>query len=161
MGCPAFGTLWAEAFPSSGMGSEDVSRALQFHGQTAPSGMGIGAAVVWEDTGLFAVASGRPPVMALNGSEPLAMTAVGGTSLWYRLETVERGRLHLFRFGVDGEWGPGGDVVGYTQHSYEPPNTRRGTISERRTVSSEIYPGATTEYWLYVNHGIDEERERR
>jgi enterochelin esterase-like enzyme len=25
-------------------------------------------------------------------------------------------------------------------------------------VASEIYPGATTSYWLYVNHGIDEAR---
>ena len=87
----------------------------------------------------------------------MAMTPVPGTPYWFTLETLEHGRLHGVRYAV-GAWSREGDVIGYNPHSYELPDVRRGTISEERTVSSRIYPGATTSYWMYVNHGIDEVR---
>jgi len=86
------------------------------------------------------------------------MAAIPATSYWFRVETIEPGRLHLYRYRIDGEWGPGGDVAGYNCQSYELPGVRPGTMSERRVVSSWVYPGATTEYWLYANHGLDEVR---
>src|SRR5439155_20469090 len=73
-------------------------------------------------------------------------------------ETLEQGRLHSFRYLLDGECSGTHDVAGYNPLSYELPDVRGGTISERRSVASEIYPGATTPYSLYVNHGIDEVR---
>jgi enterochelin esterase family protein len=86
------------------------------------------------------------------------MAAVPGTPYWFRVEPIARGRVHLFRFGIDGSWGPLGDVAGYAEQSYEQPGVPRGTLSDARTVRSEVYPGATTGYWVYVNHGIDEVR---
>jgi enterochelin esterase family protein len=86
------------------------------------------------------------------------MSQVSGTTYWFRLEPIARGTLHTYRFGVDGRWAPGGDLAGYTSTSYELPHVRPGTLSERHTISSRAYPGAETDYWIYANHGIDEDR---
>ena len=52
----------------------------------------------------------------------------------------------------------GREVAGFTELSRELPDVTPGSLSEEREVSSAIYPGATTGYWVYVNHGIDEVR---
>ena len=69
--------------------------------------------------GLFAVRSDRPPSLWLDGGEALSMAGVPGTSFWFRVEPVEQGRLHTFRFGVDGKCGVGADFAGYTERSYD------------------------------------------
>jgi enterochelin esterase family protein len=86
------------------------------------------------------------------------MSPVPGTPYWLRLERLEPGRLHSYRYLVDGDWSAPADIAGYTELSYELPDVPRGTLSEGRTVSSRIYSGAVTRYWLYANHGIDEAR---
>ncbi len=147
----------AEAFPLLSLSPADAAAMREFHGELAPLGMGWFGATVWHDTGVFAVSSDRPPVVSVDGCEPLAMTAVAGTPYWVALAPVEPGRLHLFRFGVNGDWAPPVDVAGYNSPSYDT-GAPRGTLSERRTVASDVYPGATTEYWCYANPGIDERR---
>jgi enterochelin esterase family protein len=113
---------------------------------------------VWHDTGLFAISTAKPPALSLDGAEALPMTGLPGTPFWFRLEPLEQGRLHSFRYLVDGQWSDTHDVAGYNPLSYELPDVKRGRLSEGRTVPSRIYPGATTRYWLYVNHGVDEAR---
>ena len=115
---------------------------------------------MWHDTCLFSISSPQPPTLSIDRGNPMAMTPVPGTPYWFTLATLEPGRLHSAKYTV-GEWFREIDAVGYNPYSYELPDVRRGTLSERRTVSSQIYPGATTEYWLYVNHGIDEAKARR
>jgi enterochelin esterase family protein len=86
------------------------------------------------------------------------MAPVPGTTYWLRLERIEPGSLHTYRYRVGGEWGQGGDVAGYTARSYELPDATRGTLSDERVVRSRIYRDAITKYRLYANHGIDETR---
>lgn len=88
----------------------------------------------------------------------MPMQAIRGTRYWMRLEHVTAGELHSCRFGISGSWGPGLDFPGYTDQSYELAGVRPGEIVASRTVHSEIYPNASTNYWLYANAGIDEGR---
>jgi enterochelin esterase family protein len=157
-GAAEAGTLLAKSFPGLEASAEEVARMRELLGQSSPVGLGMGGVAVWHDAALFAVSSTRLPMLSVDDGGPLPMTRVPGTSHWFRVETIEPGLLHSFRYGVDGEWAPDEDVAGYNQYSYELPDVAHGTISEKRTVSSEIYPGATTDYWLYINHGIDEVR---
>jgi hypothetical protein len=148
-GAPELGELLSRSFPA--LDTPDWATAIAFHGHTAPEGLGAGAAIMWQETALFAVSAQRPPTVSIDGGEDLAMESVPGTSYWIRLEPLATGHIHLHRFGIDGVYGPGSDLAGYNATSYELPAAARGTLSERRLVSSEIYPGATTEYWLYVS----------
>ena len=142
-------------------GTADLATRLEDcyqDGVPSPDGLAFAAPLVWHGTALFAVSSPELPSLSIDGGEPLAMTAVPGTPYWVRLAPVEQGRLHGFRYRVGGEWLSEQDVAGFNPLSYELPDVKRGTISERRTVASRIYPEATTAYWLYVNAGIDTAR---
>jgi enterochelin esterase-like enzyme len=157
-GEPDLHTRLAKALPGWDLAPELVSRARAFHGEPSPEGLGGGMVAVWHDTGLFVVLSERPPMLSVDNREPVAMDALADGRYWYRVEQLDPGRLHLFRYRVDGEWAPGDDVAGYNPLSYELPGAPRGSLSDEWLVSSEIYPGATTGYRLYVNHGVDERR---
>jgi enterochelin esterase family protein len=150
--------LLIERFPQLQVPPADLPRQLAFHGHRSPAGLGAGGVAVWHDLAVFAVSSTQPPQLSVDGGDGVAMTPVSGTSLWVTVQRVAPGQLHLFRYGLDGEWGPGGDFAGYQPLSYPLADAPRGAVSDRRVVSSEIYPGATTEYWLYVSHGVDEQR---
>ena len=145
-------------FPSLAASVEYVAQGREFHGHPSPAGLGGSGVAVWHETAVFAVSSVRPPMLSIDGADPLPMTAIPGTPRWFRLATIEPGLLRTFRYRVADEWGPSSDVAGYTPSSYENPDVRAGVLSEKRVVHSEVYPGATTDYWLYVNDGIDEKR---
>jgi enterochelin esterase family protein len=145
-------------FPELAAEPGPVAAMRAFHGHASPPDLGSSITAVWDDACLFVVNAGRRPVLELDGAGAQPLDAVPGTPYWFRVEPVERGRVHLFRFGIDGSWGPLGDLAGYAEQSYEQPGVARGTLSEARTVESHVYPGATTQYWVYANHGIDEQR---
>src|SRR5262245_15271469 len=130
----------------------------RFGGNVPPLGGPVGGASVWHDGVLFAVSSERPPALSLDGGTASAMSPVPDSAYWFALDTVERGRLRSFRYVVDDEWTQPYDLAGYNPLSYELPDVRRGTMTDERTVPSRIYPEASTPYWLYVNHGVDEVR---
>ena len=141
-------------------GAADLATRLEERyavGEPGLPGWDQGKATLWHDTGLFSISSPQPPTLSIDRGEPMAMTAIAGTPYWFKVATLEEGRLHFARYTV-GEWSREIDVAGYNAYSYDLPDVRRGTLSERHTVASRIYPGATTAYWLYVNHGIDEVR---
>jgi enterochelin esterase-like enzyme len=115
-------------------------------------------AAVWHDEALFAVTSEQAVEVSVDGGAPQPMTPVAGTTYWVRLETVERGRTHAYRYHAGGEVMGAGDVAGYGSDSYERSGRRRGTLSARQTVVSELYPDATTAFWVYANPGVDRNR---
>jgi enterochelin esterase-like enzyme len=117
-----------------------------------------GNALVSDGCALIALSSERAPAISLAGSDPVPMSAVPGTPYWFTLAPVEEGTVLSYKLVVDGEWTRGRDVPGYTELSRDLPDVVAGTLSEQRTVSSRIYAGATTKYWVYANHGIDEVR---
>jgi enterochelin esterase family protein len=142
-------------------GEVDIGPQLEscFAGTVPGPLMGYwGHVLSWNGTALIAVASEQPTAIALDGADPVPMTSVPGTSYWFKLDLVEEGRVRSYKLVVDGEWTDGREFPGYLPLSHELPDVRPGTISEKRTVKSRIYPGATTEYWVYANHGIDEEQ---
>jgi enterochelin esterase-like enzyme len=155
-GSDAFASLLAERLPV--LSDVELAAMRAFHGHPSPRGVGDCAVAVWEETCLIAVLSERAPVLSLDGADPSPMTRVAGTSYWFSIQAIETGALHRLRYGSDGEWAPGVDFAGYGPRSYELPNAKHGTLLERRTIASEVYPGATTNYWIYVNAGIDEKR---
>src|SRR5262249_22089530 len=146
---------------SAQAGELDIGPRLEacFAGTVPGPAMGYwGQVLSWKGTALIAVASEPPPLIALDGGDPVPMTAVPGTPYWFKLEHVEEGRVRSYKLVVDGVWADGREFPGYLPLSHELPDVRPGTMSEKRTVESRIYPGATTEYWVYANHGIDEVR---
>ena len=157
-GAPDLAARLSRILPGWDVDPELLARARAFHGERSPAGLGGGVVAVWQGTGVFVVSCERLPMLAMDDDEPAPMTALAGGHHWYRAEPLEPGRLHRFRYRVDDEWAPGDDVAGYNPLSYELPGTRHGSLSEKRLVRSDVYPGATTEYWLYANDGIDETR---
>lgn len=117
---------------------------------------GRDGAAVWGQDFLFAVESETPATVSIDKQPPVAMTAVPGTKLWYRLATLRLGATHTYTY-FDSAAKPIGtyDVAGYNPDSYPLPGAAHGKLSEKRTHSSKVYPGMTANYWVYVNAGAD------
>ena len=112
-------------------------------------------AAVWGQDVLFALASDKPATISIDTKAPVPMTRVGGTDYWYRLETLPIGATHRFALFSGGRDVGANAVAGYTPDSYPIEGAARGTLSEKRTVTSQIYGGAQANYWIYANAGID------
>ncbi len=122
---------------------------------TVPTAASSDVAAVWGDNFLFAVHSERPASISIDGRTTLPMTKVAGIPVWMRVETLHPGVTHTYTLVVDGhEVGTNG-VAGYGPGSTEQPGAARGTMSDKRTITSRIYPGVSNDYWIYANHGID------
>ena len=89
------------------------------------------------------------------------MTRVPDSNIWYRLTRLRIGVTHNYHFHADGKPLPVAysyDVPGYGPDSYPQPGVPRGTLSERKTLASKIYPDMPVEYWVYVSPGYDPSR---
>jgi enterochelin esterase family protein len=134
--------------------SEESAEALARSGPVAVSG---------EDF-LFLLKSKRPAAVSIDNGPPLPMTRIDGTEYSYRLEQLRLGTTHNFLWQI-GDRLVGGmrgtmprSVAGYNPGSYPIPGAARGTLSETRTITSQVYQGAVARYWVYTNPGIDTER---
>jgi enterochelin esterase-like enzyme len=113
---------------------------------------------------LFLLKSKRPAAVAIDEQPPVPMAPIEGTGFVYRLETLRLGTTHNFLWHVGGHviGGMGGtmprSVAGYNPDSYPIRGAPSGTLSETRTITSTIYRGATSRYWVYTNPGIDTAR---
>jgi len=120
-----------------------------------------GAAVVWGQDFLFAIETGQVAAVSIDGQPPAPMTRVPGSGIWYRLQRLRIGVTHNYQFYADGK-SLGNtyryDVAGYGPDSYPQPGTPQGTLSEKRIITSKIYPGMTADYWVYVSPGCDPSR---
>ena len=135
-------------------GSADAADLLGRAGQVAVSG---------EDF-LFLLKTERQAAVAIDDGPPLPLTAIPGTGYQCRLEQLRLGTTHNFIWHV-GSRTMGGmappmprSVAGYNPGSYPIPEAARGTLSERRTITSHVYGGAVANYWVHTNPGIDTER---
>lgn len=104
---------------------------------------------------LFVLESEAAPTLMLD-SKPLAMTRLAGTNLWAKYTTVETGEPHEFHYmaGAKNLTQPG-DIPAYGPDSYEKPGVPQGKISEKLLHTSKIYPGMTSEYWVYEPPNYD------
>jgi len=105
---------------------------------------------------LFVIDQETQPALALDGHPALPMRKIAGTSLWFVAPALSTGEAHLFQFMVDGKpFGPLSDLPAYGEDSYEQPNVPQGVMSEKMVHTSTIYPGMTSEYWVYTPPGYD------
>ena len=99
--------------------------------------------------------------VSVDKQPPMTMTRVPDSNIWYRLTRLRIGVTHNYHFHADGKPLPVAysyDVPGYGPDSYPQPGVPRGTLSERKTLASKIYPDMPVEYWVYVSPGYDPSR---
>jgi enterochelin esterase family protein len=121
------------------------------------------AAVSGEDF-LFLLKTERDAAVIIDEQAPIPMTPIEGTGYTHHLAQLRLGTTHNFKWLVGGH-AIGGmappmprSVAGYNPGSYPIPGAARGSLSERRTITSQIYGSAVANYWVYTNPGIDAER---
>ena len=144
---------------------ELLTAALDNGSSEAAEQLGRGgvAAVSGEDV-LFLLETKRPSAVSIDDQPPVPMTPIEGTGYMHGVVQLRLGTTHNFLWNVGGRvvGGMGGtmplSVAGYNPGSYPIPGAARGSLSERRTVTSQIYGGAIANYWVYTNPGIDTER---
>ena len=120
-----------------------------------PGLQGRDGAAVWGAEFLFAVESEKPATVAIDHEPAVSMTNIPGTKYWYRLMTLRLGTTHNYNYFADGRSLGTYDVAGYNPDSYPQAGVARGTLSAMKTLRSQVYPGMSANYWVYVNPGAD------
>jgi enterochelin esterase family protein len=111
---------------------------------------------VWGQDCLLLFQSKEPPAVSIDGQAPLSMQRVDGTNLWMRLERIATGATHSYEFFAGGKSvSKRSDLAGYNPESYPKEGVPAGTLSEKRTITSKIYPGMKSDYWVYAAPGVN------
>jgi enterochelin esterase-like enzyme len=159
---PELGDLMTRQLPGLGRGGaaavRQPDRPAVAGTTTVPTVASSAVAAVWGQDFFFAVSGGQSATVSIDGQPSVNMIRVAGTPYWFRLERLRLGTTHNYTFLVDGQDVGTGSVAGYNPDSYEQSGVPRGTLSEKRSLASQIYPGASADYWVYANAGIDTER---
>jgi enterochelin esterase family protein len=115
-----------------------------------------GAVWVWGQDFLFAVQSDGAATVSIDAQPAALLSKLPGSSLSCRLVKMRTGVTHSYQFYVEGKpLGQRRDVAGYNPDSYPKPGVPKGILSEKKTITSKIYPGATADYWIYASPGVD------
>ena len=115
-----------------------------------------GGNAVWGQDYLFVADSPSPASVAIDQQPPRTMTSIPGSSFWMLLAKMRTGVTHSYQFYADGKpLGARSDAIGYNPDSYEKPGVPRGTVSDKRTITSRIYDGMKADYWIYASPGVD------
>jgi len=122
-------------------------RLLELHGRDGVA--------VWGQEFLFAAESRTEATVAIDKEPPVAMKRVPQSDYWYLLRRLRLGTTHQYHYFSGGREIGGYQVAGYPPDSYPTAGVRAGTLSERMTLNSKIYPGMSSNYWVYVNPGAD------
>ena len=118
-----------------------------------------GGVWVWGQDYLFATDSDSATSVSIDGQPPVAMPKMATSTVAYRLVKMRTGVTHSYQFYVDGKpLGARRDVAGYNPDSYPKPGVPKGTLSEKKTITSKIYDGATADYWVYASPGVNPAR---
>lgn len=133
----------------------DTARLKELLASGLPGTQGRDGAAVWGQDFLFAVESEKPATLSIDHQPAVALTSIPGTKYWYRLMTLRLGTTHNYNYFADGRSLGTYDVAGYNPDSYPLPGVLHGTLSAMKTLQSKIYPGMTSNYWVYVNAGAD------
>lgn len=120
-----------------------------------------GGAAVWGRDFLFAIEIETTPTVSIDRQPPVPLTRVPDSNLWYRMMRLRVGVTHSYEFFSNGQ--PMNllyayDVAGYNMDSYPRPGVPRGTMSERKTMPSKVYPNMTANHWIYAPPGVDPSR---
>jgi enterochelin esterase family protein len=119
-------------------------------GLTAPT-----TVAVWGQDYLFLATSASPVAVSID-LEPQRPLSQVDANHWMMLTKMRTGVLHQYQFYASGKpLGARGDAVGYNPDSYPKPGVPRGTLSEKRTLTSKIYDGMKYDFWVYASPGVD------
>lgn len=115
-----------------------------------------GGVWVWGQDFLFAAQAEGATSVSIDAQPPLLLAKAQGSNVSYRLVKMRTGVTHSYQFFVEGKpLGTRRDVAGYNPDSYPKAGAAKGTLSEKKTITSKIYPGATADYWVYASPGVD------
>jgi enterochelin esterase-like enzyme len=124
-------------------------------GNHLPELHGRDGVAVWGQEFFFAVESPSSATVVIDGDPPLPMKRVNATNYWYLLRRLRLGTTHQYHYFAGGKEIGGYQVAGYNPDSYPITGVARGKLSERKTLISRVYPGMSSNYWVYVNPGAD------
>lgn len=135
---------------------KELFEAKDSFGRRIPELAGRDGVAVWGQEFVFAVESAKPASVSIDKEAPILMKQVPGTNTWYLWKMLRLGTTHRNQYMVDGRnLGAAYEVAGYNPDSQPLPGVLRGTLSEKKTLTSTLYPGMSTHYWVYTNPGID------
>jgi enterochelin esterase family protein len=124
-------------------------------GNRLPELRGRDGVAVWGQEFFFAVESGSAATVGIDGEPPVPMKQAPGSNYWYLLQRLRLGTTHQYHYFGGGREIGAYQVAGYNPDSYPIPGVPRGKLSERKTLESAVYPGMSSNYWVYVNAGAD------
>jgi enterochelin esterase family protein len=118
--------------------------------------LGQGGVWVWGQDFLFAAQSDGALSVSIDAQPAVMLSKIAGSNLSYRLVKMRTGVTHSYQFLTEGKpLGTRRDVAGYNPDSYPKPGVPKGTLSEKKVITSKVYPGATADYWIYASPGVD------
>ncbi len=99
---------------------------------------------------LFALETGKTPLLVTDDDQPVAMTKVEG-DLWTAVARLTAGRSHQFHYMIDGAaFGGRLDIPVFMPSSYQQPDVPEGKMSDKLAHTSKVYDGMKSDYWIYV-----------
>jgi enterochelin esterase family protein len=110
---------------------------------------------VWGQDYLFVATSPNPVTVSIDLQPQTSLAQIDATH-WMLLTKMRTGVLHQYQFySVGKPLGARGDAVGYNPDSYPKPGTPHGKLSEQNVITSKIYDGMKSNYWVYASAGVD------
>ena len=105
----------------------------------------------------FTVRAASRPVLLIDDAPGPAIQPIPSTNLWFAAAQIEQlGRLHSFRYQIDGkDFGGTVNMPAFTELSYPMAGVKQGTLSPQLTLTSQIYDGMKSDYWIYATAGYD------
>ncbi|MCX6631783.1 MAG: alpha/beta hydrolase-fold protein [Candidatus Solibacter sp.] len=105
---------------------------------------------------LFVMETESQPTLTIDGKALPLMLRLPGTNLWMAVTVLKTGEAHEFHYmtGAKVLTLPG-DIPAYGPDSYPKDGVPEGKVSEKMIHTSKIYPGMTSEYWVYQPPNYD------
>jgi len=134
--------------------SNELSEALRvsFRPEALSKGhavTGVGATFLW------AIEAESPPQLIVDDKPMQALRRIPQSNLWFVIADVKTGEAHLFFYRVNGKTTGSVDIPAYGPDSYQQEGVPEGKITEKLLHTSKIYPGMTSEYWVYTPPSYD------
>jgi enterochelin esterase family protein len=105
---------------------------------------------------VFVAATEKACSLKLNDGDVEPMTRVEGTRFCYTYRKLRSGTTHGYEFFAGGEpLEQRRDVPAYNPDSLAKPGVPKGKLSEKFTITSQVYGGMKAEWWVYASPGVD------
>jgi enterochelin esterase family protein len=110
---------------------------------------------VWGQDYLFVATSPTPVTISIDLQPQTPLAQIDATH-WMLLTKMRTGVTHQYQFYSAGKpLGNRGDAAGYNPDSYPKTGVPHGKLSEQMTITSKLYDGMKSNYWVYASAGVD------